>query len=212
MVVGVPYVCGLDLSLTSSGVAVVHVAPNHPAVTSPCIFDAKVGTVTTKPGDDKSYKAMSERIATIVDRLRPAIERADLVVMEGPSLASVHGQSHTRAWLWGKVYDACVMHESMTGAKTLVVAPAQRMRYATGGSAAKDVVMAAAIKRWPTVDITSNDTADAMVLAAIGCRYLGFPIDAAPKTHWESVMAKLNAVPKPKRRRVVDVELPEETV
>lgn len=202
-----PYVTGLDLSLTSTGVCVVHVEPLKPGVRPPLLFDAEVGTVTTKPGDDKSYWTMSQRIYTIVARLTPAIQRADLIVLEGPSLASVGGYAHARAWLWGAVYDRCI---EAGKDETLVVAPSQRVKYAVGkGSATKDAVLAAAIKRWPNVDIRGHDTADAMILAAIGCRYLGLPIDTVPKASWEPVMAKLNMMLKPRRRRIVNVELPE---
>src|SRR6185437_13090231 len=114
------------------------------------------------------YLAISDRLAAISDVIAEYVPSASLVVIESPSFASKFGHTHTRDWLWGKIYDRCYRD---LGKKVLVVSPSQRMKYATGkGNAQKDAVLAAAIKRWPTVDITGNDTADALILAAIGCR------------------------------------------
>ncbi|GMA22268.1 hypothetical protein GCM10025864_44320 [Luteimicrobium album] len=44
-------------------------------------------------------------------------------------------------------------------------------------------MLAAVIRRHPTVDITGNDEADALILAAMGARHLGHPIDDVPATH-----------------------------
>ena len=41
-----------------------------------------------------------------------------------------------------------------------------------------------AIRRWPGVDITDNNIADALILAAIGCRVLGLSIDSVPPSHY----------------------------
>lgn len=194
-----PYVLGLDISLTSTGLAMVQVDKTG--------WSAECGCVTSKPGTDRTYEAISKRVHIITETLDPFIARADLIVVEGPSLASVHGYIHTRAWLWGKIFDRCLE----LGKRTLVLTPAQRCRYATGkGNAHKDAVLAAAIKRWPGVDITSNDEADALILAAIGCRYIDLPIDTVPKTRWEPIMDNLHsiAIPKPRHRGIVDVHLP----
>jgi hypothetical protein len=60
----------------------------------------------------------------------------------------------------------------------LPVEPNLRAKYATGkGAASKDAVLAAAVRRYASIDITGNDTADAVCLMAIGLRLLGRPID-----------------------------------
>ncbi|WP_344250995.1 hypothetical protein, partial [Isoptericola hypogeus] len=65
-----------------------------------------------------------------------------------------------------------------------VVAPPARAKYATGaGNAAKDKVLAAVVRRYPNVEVTGNDEADALVLAAMGARRLGHAIDDLPKNH-----------------------------
>ena len=43
--------------------------------------------------------------------------------------------------------------------------------------AARDVVMISAVRRYPAADITDNNQADAVILAAIGARLAGHPID-----------------------------------
>lgn len=52
--------------------------------------------------------------------------------------------------------------------------------------------MAATIRRWPQVNVTGNDEADALILAAIGCRQSGVPIDDIPKGHYEPVFKNLD--------------------
>lgn len=178
------HVLGIDPSLTSTGLCGVDVTPEGAQHVS-------CRTVTSKPPPEKTYRAASDRIDGIVTHIRVAARGAHLVVIEGPSFASKFGQTHTRDWLWGRIYDMCARELDKP---VLVVSPTQRMKYATGrGNAQKDAVLAAAIKRWPDVDITGNDTADALILAAIGCRSLSLPIDEVPQSYWEPVMAKLAA-------------------
>jgi hypothetical protein len=59
------------------------------------------------------------------------------------------------------------------------------MKYATGkGMIAKDAVLAAVVRRYVGIDVTCNDEADALILAAMGARHLGQPIeDSLPLTH-----------------------------
>lgn len=72
------------------------------------------------------------------------------------------------------------------------VPPANLKRYAVGkGNAAKDEVLAAAI-RYLHADITGNDIADAVVLAAIGARHLGQPIEGALPQANLTAMDKIN--------------------
>lgn len=175
-----PRVLGIDSSLTSTGLCRVDLSDGNDPVIA-------CATVTSKASPDKSTAAMSTRIRSIVARIEAGAEGTDLALIEGPSYGSPNS-AHVLSWLWGAVVDMLVIN----GVQILVVAPAQRMKYATGkGNAAKDVVLAAAIHRWPQVTIEGNDTADALILAAIGCRSLKSPIDDVPKAHWEPVMQKV---------------------
>ena len=46
-----------------------------------------------------------------------------------------------------------------------------------------DAEFIAAARRFPDVEVTNNNEADALVLAAMGARHLGRPIDDMPKSH-----------------------------
>lgn len=176
-------VIGIDSSLTSSGLCVVR----DPDLLPPII---ECWCVESKPSLDRTPIGMSKRLSRILGDIEPEIAGADVVGLEGLSYASKGTAAQVLPWLWGRIVDLCVVHE----VPLVVVPPASRMKYVTGkGNAAKDAVLAAAIRRWPNVDIQGNDTADALIVAAIVCRQRGFPIDDLPRTYWEPVMKKIAA-------------------
>lgn len=157
-------VVGLDLSLTSTGIA-VHGA----GIPDWCATIESVG----KDNDD--WPTRYRRLGDLVNRILPPIPDHSLVVMEAPAYSRSTGKAHDRSGLWWMLYDLLVCTN-----RSLVVPvlPNTRAKYATGkGNAGKDAVLAAAVRRYPSIDITGNDTADAVVLMAIGCRLLGEPID-----------------------------------
>ncbi|MGX1809732.1 hypothetical protein ACWIGI_28760 [Nocardia sp. NPDC055321] len=80
-----------------------------------------------------------------------------------------------RHGLWWLIYDTLAEQ----GHWVIAVPPPNRAKYATGrGNAGKDAVLAAAVRRYPAIDIIiNNNIADAVILMAIGCRLLGEPID-----------------------------------
>lgn len=178
-------VLGIDSSLTSSGMCRVDVSSNDE--NEPPAVD--VWRITSKPGEDRSAVAMSSRITQIVAAMEPHVAKSDLIALEGISFASSGTGAHALHWLWGRIIDLTVSY----AVETIIIPPSLRMKYATGkGNANKDTVLAATIRRFPNVDITGNDVADATILAAIGCRHLGLPIDDMPKANWETVMTKLS--------------------
>lgn len=180
-----PRILGIDSSLTSTGVCRVYVETVALGTIPP--WSAQTWRVTSTPSVDRSPGGMSLRISRIIEALEPCIAAADLIMLEGQSSRLKGSSAQTLPWLWGRIVDTVVAHR----VHLKIVAPSQRIKYATGkGNSQKDAVLAAAIKRWPTVDIDGNDTADALVLAAVGCRYLGMPIDNLPQSHWEPVMKK----------------------
>lgn len=183
-------ILGLDLSLTSTGLARVDLHTESNGITTNVVVDAiDLATVKSKATADKSYAAMSARIETISRQvMRAADPRPDLVVIEGPAFGAKGAHTHSRDWLWGKVFDGV----RTVGVPIVVVTPTQRCKYATGrGNADKDTVLAAAIRRWPEAEIQGNDTADALILAAIGARSMSVPFDTVPVAHWKPVMEKL---------------------
>lgn len=180
-----PRILGIDSSLTSTGLCRVDAGADIAGVPQ---WDAQVATIKSKPRKPVSWSSTSDRIGEIVLSIAHAMaDGVDLVVLEGRSYASP-GHGLELDWLWGRVVDLT----RQQCRQLIVVTPSQRSMYATGkGNSPKDVVLAAAINRFPSISISGNDVADATILAAIGCRFLRLPIDEMPKAHYERVMAKL---------------------
>lgn len=167
---------GIDLSLTSTGLAI-----HDPQTVVPggC---AETQTIRTKPVAP-GYDAKLGRFQFISRRILGAFANDDdvSVFLEGPSYGSAGQATHDIAGNWWLLYEAL----TYDGCKITVIPPTIVKTYATGkGNAAKDAVLAAAIKRYPDIDIPGNDIADAVILLAIGCRLAGRPLEAdLPKTH-----------------------------
>lgn len=162
-------VVGLDLSLTATGIAnlrgrsaLLHRLGSQPAG-------------GRWPDRHARLEALAEDVIDLVGP-RPA-----LVVLEAPAYGSKTGQVHDRAGYWWSVYGRLRGHE----VPVLVVAPAKRAKYATGrGTAGKDEVLAAVVRRYGWAEVGNNDHADALVLAAMGARLLGEPVEEwLPQAH-----------------------------
>lgn len=172
-------IIGIDPSLTATGIAVTD-------TTTGSIY---TDTITTK----NSGNGIHERLirfgaigARLIDHLP---NHQALAVIEGPAYASNGAGTWDRAGLWWTITRVLDAYEI----PTIEVPPATRARYATGrGNASKDEVLIAAVRRYPQADITDNNQADAVILAAIGARLTGAPIDTLPKTH-TSALTKLTA-------------------
>lgn len=162
-------VLGLDLSLTSTGVCLIH--PEG----------ALTKAIKSKGKKGASVSDTCQRLANIVYDTEQTFRREgpywpDLAVIEAPSYGSHTGSQHERGGLWWAVADMLWG----LGIPIATVSPKGRAKYATGkGNTGKDEVLAAAIKRYVQFDITSNDVADAVILAAMGRRHLNEPIDSA---------------------------------
>lgn len=176
-----PRVVGLDLSLTSTGLAATGTTNGIPY--------AAVDRITTKPTGD-NIRARTARLNHIVDAVHGWVAAdTDLVVIEGPALATRSAHTHDRSGLWWLVINRLIANDH----PVVIVPPSSRAKYATGkGNAAKDAVLAAVVRRYPDTDVTGNDEADALILAAMGARALGHPIetggvDGLPKTHLDAM-------------------------
>ena len=164
-------VLGIDPSLTSTGLAVVDTEDR-------LVVD--VQTVLSKGGKSDSIEQRLDRIRRIGAHVMTVGFRADLVVIEQPAYSRTAGHMHDRSGLWWFLVNATL------GSQRIVVevAPTTRARYATGkGNAGKDEVLLAVAKRYPHVDVTNNNEADALVLAAMGADHLGAPLVDLPQTH-----------------------------
>jgi crossover junction endodeoxyribonuclease RuvC len=170
-------VVGLDLSLASTGVAVADEAGG-----------IELGQIRTKP-TGHGLIARRERLRSIRLALRRDLDGADLVVLEGLAYASRSPHATERAGLWWLVVDHLIGNQ----VPVAVVSPTARAKYATGkGNAGKDQVLAAVVRRYPDVDVTGNDQADALILAAMGARSRGCPIEPGgitglPQTHLDAM-------------------------
>jgi Holliday junction resolvasome RuvABC endonuclease subunit len=177
-------VVGVDLSLTSTGIAVID---------GPNVATFRIQSKGTKV-DTVADRA--QRIIDITGRIMECIpSNVAMVVLEAPSYGQQRqAGEHLRAGLWW--YLATRLH--LEGHRVVEVPPANLKRYATGkGNSPKDQVLAAVIRRYPNVDVTGNDIADALVLAAMGMRHLGTPIEnsmpvanlaAMDKISWSGVL------------------------
>jgi crossover junction endodeoxyribonuclease RuvC len=175
MPAGPAHVVGLDLSLTSTGIACAHGART--------IESAGKKGATLAQRQQRLRHLRTQIIAGVA--LCAGQQRdPDLIVIEGPSYSSKNaGSAHERSGLWWLLIDVFTIR----GWRVIEAAPSTRMKYATGkGMVAKELVFAAAIKRLP-IDVNNGDEADAAWLCAIGHALLGAPLVQLPAAHRDAL-------------------------
>lgn len=166
-------VCGLDPSLTNTGIAVlVNGAP---------LLLRSEGHRTP---NGRSYNHRSDRI---VSQCRAVIaiidhgldgDQPDLAVIEGPSYGDNMPSNHDRAGLWWGLYSTLRARK----VPVAVVAPKTLKSWATGTGNASKTLMASTVRAWwPAITIRNHDIADAAALALAGAHRLGDPIPFEPK-------------------------------
>jgi crossover junction endodeoxyribonuclease RuvC len=165
-------VVGIDPSLTGTGVAT----------------PSRLLTVGSKPAD-LSVRGRRDRLRLAADTIILAIAedvapRTALIVIEAPAYSKT-GHMHERSGLWWYLVDELLSD----GHLVCEVTPSARAKYATGrGNAGKDEVLAAVVRRYPDQDVADNNTADALVLRAMGSRQLGRPLEnGLPLAHRASL-------------------------
>lgn len=156
-------ILGLDLSLTSTGWA---------RVAGPRMM---AGTLKP-PGRLRGY----ERLEWLAENVSGIALGADLVAVEG---LAPHMIGSSVLQLAGLHY--VIGLELHRAGHIVVQVDLHAVKgYATGnGNADKDVVLAAAIKRFPAADLASNDAADALVIAAMAADHYGHPLAEMPAKH-----------------------------
>lgn len=147
-------VVGLDLSLTSSGVATAD------------------GRLLTVPSEAGGF-SVGER-ALRVARLRAQIEGylggVDMVVMEGPAYSRQQQSGHhLRAGLWWMV---AVTARTMAG-EVIEISPSALKKFATGSGRATKVDMCTAVHRHTGKYVSDDNQADAFWLRQVGLHILG---------------------------------------
>lgn len=156
-----PFVVGLDLSLTSTGIAALEVGTGE-------MFTHVVRSTGKK--DDRLPQHLA-RLGTLTGEVVEHVSAASPVVVAVESAAfSTRNDSsaHRRAGLWW-----AVVSEVARRFPVVEVAPSSLKRFATGrGNCDKAAVMLAVSKRWGTdvLPDARSDRADAAALAAM-CSY-----------------------------------------
>jgi crossover junction endodeoxyribonuclease RuvC len=180
-------IIGIDPSLSGTGLAVIDtedalVAYTHTITSKPC-------AATIEARVQRQARICRELLNTLPngELLAPAV---DLAVIEAPAYDSRTGSQHDRSGLWWRIIDRLLEHH----VPVVEVTTGGVKKYATGkGTSPKDTVLLAVARRFPNVDVQNNNEADALILAAMGARHLGHPIDDMPKAH----TAALDAVTWP---------------
>jgi len=163
-------VVGLDPSITGTGVAVV---------AGPGFIQTSTITSSGKRGD--SLQARTDRLRRLKAAVLDWVPEGSLVVIEGPAYSKGNAGTWDRAGHWWGLVMALADHEATD---VVLCPPNVRAMYATGrGTAGKADVAMAIAKRFPQVEIHGDNEADALVMAAMGRRLLGDPIDNPPQTH-----------------------------
>ncbi|HLV43706.1 MAG TPA: crossover junction endodeoxyribonuclease RuvC [Aggregatilineales bacterium] len=171
-------VVGIDPSLTATGVVAIQSA------------EGATGTrVHTFGRRGKTSEPLMTRLARLNDTvtavqnvIRELVVYPDVITIESPAHNQTTGSHHDRSGLWWLLVRELTYE---MGLKVVEIGPTQVKTYATGkGNAGKTEVMAAVIRRHLDVPITNDNEADAFVLAAMGARLIGQPIeDSLPQTH-----------------------------
>jgi crossover junction endodeoxyribonuclease RuvC len=161
-------IAGLDLSLTSTGVALIQ--PGGPV---------SVYRIQPPPA---AKATVHERLKFLYTEVRQLVAGATHITVEGPSFGSNQGQ-HKLGGTWWIVMH--VLWLDNPDAEVVEVSPTTLKVYATGrgNKLEKDEVAISVVRRYPAVDIRNNDMADAWVLAAMTADQLGCPVVEVPKDH-----------------------------
>lgn len=168
-----PFVVGLDLSLTATGVA---------------FGDGSTSTLKAPQpakGETRTLVMDLDRLVWLRDEILEACHQpmtgreADLVVIEDYAFSRANAHAHALGELAGVVRVA--LHEA--GIPFVLVGPSALKTYATGkGNATKPDIRTERFKR-TGVDERSPDENDAWWLRAMGMHALGHPVLDLPATH-----------------------------
>lgn len=162
-------VVGIDLSLNSTGVAVI----------GPDGTFEHVGTVLGTTPHAGDLVKLYERLDAIFDGIEALVggfRQNDLVIIE-KALSHYSGAFGEVIANWHNV----VGNLTRRGVTVIPIAPATRAVYGSGGGKSdKSQVVLQVERRFPTAKVANNDEADGVVLAAIGRHLAGCSIEPAP--------------------------------
>lgn len=160
-------VVGLDLSLTSSGLARITWGRDRTTVVE-TTTRGEAG-VTTLADPVARCEALHRLKTAIVDWVHPS----DLVVVEKLVPNPASKSTNERAGLWFLVVSTLVYR----GVRVVELHPSTLKRYATGrGNDPKSEMRAAARTWWPEAVTMTSDEDDALWLASVGMHLLDGPL------------------------------------
>ena len=159
-------ILAIDFSLTNTGVAVIEDG------------EASTFRVTSKP--EQHWWEFPDRVASIISNVFIHARLSDpdpVVIIESPAYMARSSSMDKMLGGWWLAVDQVQVGHGVTG-PILKATPTQVKKFATGnGNAGKDEVLAAVIRRYPDVNVATNDEADALTLAAIGAAVMGEPFN-----------------------------------
>lgn len=159
-------VAAFDLSLTATGITYID-------------GDGTISVDLHQP-KTRSYTRLRQIRAAVVH----IAGAADVAAVEGPAFGAQGSAYHQLAGLWWYVTDAI----DGLGLPLVVVPPSCIKQYATGkGNAGKDLVLAAAVRRFPHVDVNDNNVADSLWAAALVRRRYADPVDNVPQVNLKAL-------------------------
>lgn len=173
-----PRVIGIDLSLTSTGIADF----------TPHGREIATETIRSYPTDGDGAHGAHARFTTIVqkigDRMVFGGDPPALVVLEGPSYGSRGAGTWDRAGLWWLLVDHLIMFRRPLA----IVPPALVKKYATGrGNATKTDMAVALAKRCDGYELRDDNQVDAWWLGAMGRDHLSAPYVSLPQHHRDAL-------------------------
>lgn len=185
-------VIGLDPSLTGFGICAIHetTANGGPVI--------NVDTLKTSGARKDTLETRQRRLAALEEQAMAWVPPNALVVIEGPAYSKGNSGTWDRAGLWWAIIRRLSYWD---GIDVVLCPPNIRAKYATGrGNAGKLDVMAAVIKRYPTLEFRNDNETDAFVLASMGRRLLDAPVEGALPVPRLSAMGALEV---PEKLRMV---------
>lgn len=157
-------VVGLDLSLTSSGIALC----GRKSIST------YARGFTGRKGDTPIIR--NPKISVLADEILSLISDESFVVIEGPSYKSVSTSSWDRAGLWHMVVSGC----RDKGCAVSCTSPINAKLWLTGHQGASKALMVACIRDLTGYTPKTDDEADALTFALMGRHHLGLFEDNEP--------------------------------
>lgn len=170
-------VVGIDASLTGMGLATVGAGEPY----------AEVVGRKGKRSEPLEMRAARQDALLAAARRHIITASPDLVAIEAPAFGTPGGSTWDRAGLWWGL----IQIARGRGVPVVEIAPRTRALYATGdGNAGKPAVLSG-VQATLSLSYDEENMIDATVLALIGARWLGSPIDGPLQAHQTRAMASI---------------------